>query len=494
MLTRLLVMACACSLLLPAGEAPAAAAGAAPWEPSFTTQVRGKDRQFVVFKGSTFILVAADELGSGLGDGQDVALTGKLRKLPGGKLGLYRVDNLVIEGAGEALAGKLDGDNLYLLGGIALKGQARSMTVRHTAIAPSDARLLQDRLAGIAEDDWDRRLGAVSWCRDQARSAGNADFWSATADSLLTAVVEDLAKKSADRKDLALSIRALDLALNQLRDHGLAARVCSPAWIREHGGPQAEQLARRMRGLGYSLYKDQWLPRTQALEREYEDRFGALAWKDADGFYKLGRWADENAELLPRSRERSWRCYQAGFSADPSHEGIARELGVQPQSRTAGSSAAAGGSVPAADFIDLESGLRVAAPAGWRRGQPIGGATTWNDPGSETASISVRVVRPPVDQEAQWNVLLEEARGRPGFIELGMTEEDRGERHLRAFRSTWVEGEQQRFTAVILVTLGEQAPAATLEARGLPSEQGPLDAALSACIDGTGHQPPTAAP
>lgn len=490
MLTRLLVLACTGSFLL-AGEAPAAAAGSAPWTPSFTTQVRGKERQFVVFKDSTFILVAADELASGLGDGQDVALTGKLRKLAGGKLGLYRVDKLVLEGAGEALAGKLDGDNLFLLGSVVLNGQARTMTVRHAAIAPSDAQLLQERLTGIAEDDWDRRLGVVSWCRDQARSAGNADFWSATADSLLTAVVEDQVKKSAERKDLALSVRALDLALNQLRDQGLAARVCSPTWIREHGGPQAEMLARRMRGLGYSLYKEQWLPRTQALEREYEDRFGALAWKDADGFYKLGRWADENAELLPRSRERSWRCYQAGFSADPSHEGIARELGLQPQGRAATSPLAAGGT-PATDFIDLETGLRVAAPAGWRRGQPIGGATTWNDPASETASVSVRVVRPPIDQEAQWNVLLEEARGRPGFVELGITEETRGDRRVRALRSTWVEGEQQRFAAVILVTFDEQAPGATLEARGLPGEQTALDAILSTCIDGTTHQPPAA--
>ncbi len=492
MLTRLFVMACAGSLLF-AGEAPTGAAGSAPWSPSFTTQVRGKDRNFVAFKDSTFILVVADELGTGLGDGQDVALTGKLRKLPGGRFGLYRVDNLVIEGAGEALAGKLDGDNLYLLGSVAADGQARTMTVRHTAIAPSDAQLLHERLAGIADDDWDRRLSVVNWCRDQARSAGNADFWSATADSLLTVVVEDLVKKSAERKDLALSVRALDLALNLLRDQGLAARVCSPAWIRDHGGAQAEALARRMRGLGYSLYKEQWLPRTQALEREYEDRFAALAWKDADGFYKLGRWADENAELLPRSRERSWRCYQAGFSADPSHTGIARELGVQPQVNAANSTAGSKGG-PATDFIDLESGLRVAAPGGWRRGQPIGGATTWNDPTSETAYLTVRVVRPPVDQEAQWKVLVEEARGRPGFIELGLTEEERDGRHVRALRSTWVEGEQQRFTAVLFVTLGEQAPAATIEARGLPPEQGSLDAALADCVNGTSHQPAATTP
>ncbi len=491
MLTRLLAIACASTVML-AGEAAKAVpptAGAAPWTTSFTTQVRGKDRQFVAFQQSTFILVAAEELAGGIGDGQEVALTGKLRKLAGGRFGLYRVDNLLIETVGEALAGKLDGDNLHLLGTIAAGPHGRIMAVRHAAIAPSDAQLLQERLAGIGDTDWDRRLGVVSWCRDQARVVGNADFWSATADSLLTAVVEDLGRKAAERKDVALVVRALDLALNQLRDQGLAARICSPLWIREHGGSQAEVIARRLRGLGFSLYKETWLPRAQALEREYEDRFAALAWKDAEGFYRLGRWADENAELLPRSRERSWRCYQAGYSADPSHEGIARELGVQ--ARSGGTVAATGPSAPAADFIDLESGLRVAAPSGWKRGPAIAGATTWNDPSSETASLSVRVIRPPVDAAAQWNVLTEEARARPGFVELASSEDEQGGRMVRALRSSWSEGEQQRFSAILLITLGgDDAPAAILDGRGLPAEQTSLDAALSACTAGTTRQTP----
>ena len=488
MLTRLLVVACAGSLLL-AGEAPAGSAGSAPWTASFATQVRGKDRQFVTFKDATFILMSPEDLASGLGDGQDVALTGKLRKLSGGRLGLYRVDNLVIEAVGESLAGKLDGDNIHLLGSITGGTQGRTLAVRLAAIAPSDAQLLQDRLAGVAEDEWDRRLGVVNWCRDQGRTVGNADFWTATADSLLTSVVEDLAKKAGERKDLALIARAFDLALVQLRDQGLAARVCSPVWIRDHGGPQAEVLARRMRGLGYSLYKDQWMPRTQALEREYDDRFSALEWKDAEGFYRLARWADENAELLPRARERSWRCYQAGFNADPSHAGIARELGVQPQARTGTVSIASGQA--ASDVLDLESGLRIPAPPGWRRGQPIGGATVWTDPASETAYLTVRALRPPVDGQAQWNVLQEEARGRPGFVEGNAGQEEQGGRMLRSLRYTWLEGEQQRFNTIQLITLGDGAPAAVIEARGLPSDQASLDAAVNHSTAGTSRQTPT---
>ncbi len=484
MLTRLLAIACVGSLLF-AGDAPVAADAQAPWSQSFVTQVRGKNRQFVAYDGRTYMLVAADELAGGLGDGQDVALTGKLRKLSGNKFGLYRVDNLVIETVGESLAGKIDGDNLYLVGSITANGRDRTMSVQHATIAPSDAKLLLERMLGIADDDWDRRLGVVSWCRDQARTAGNADFWSATADSLLTSVIDELVKKSAERKDLALTVRALDLALNQLHDKGLAARVCSPTWIRQHGGAQAETLGRRMRGLGYALYKEAWLPRAQALEREYEDRFAALVWKDAEGFYQLGRWADENAEMLPRARERSWRCYQAGFNADPSHIGIARELGVQPQAQA---TVAVVGGGPANDFLDLESGLRVPAPDGWRRGQPVGGAPAWNDPASETAFLTVRPLRVPVDAEAQWNVLIEEARARPGYVENALNLDDRGNRIVRSLRSTWIEGDQQRFSAVILLTFGLDAPAAIIEARGLPAEEASLDNALSGCTSGASLQ------
>lgn len=489
MLSRLLLAVCAGSALLaaePARGLVPAPTGTAPWTHSFTIQVRGADREFVEAGGRTFILVRPEEIATGIGDGQDIAITAKLRKLPGDRFGLYRVDGLVINAIGEALAGKLDGDNVHLVGALSASPQGRVFAVARSSAAPSDAALLQERLAGIGETDWDRRLGVVSWCQDQARVAGNADFWTATADSLQARIVNDLSAKAAERKDMALVIRALDLALNQLHDPGLAARVSSPAWIRTHGGPQAEAVARRMRALNYAVYRDEWLPRPQALEREYDDRFAALGWKDAEGFYRLGRWVDDNAEALPRARERSWRCYQAGSAADPSHVGIARELGVQPRAAGAagdpGASSVAG---PATDFIDLETGLRVPAPASWRRGQPNGGATVWTDPNSETAYLSVRALHPPVDAEAQARILSEEARTRPGFVEIGSEDRNEAPRRTIVLRYSWSEGTQQRYAAAVLVALGDDAPAAVIEARGLIGEQEALDRALDACTTGT---------
>jgi hypothetical protein len=245
-----------------------------------------------------------------------------------------------------------------------------------------------------------------------------------------------------------------------------------------------------MRGLGLALYKDQWHPRPLALEREFEDRFTAMGWKDAEGFYRLGRWADDNAEALAQARERSWRCYQAGLQADPSHAGIARELGVQPRqvgTTDAGTPKAPGAGV-ASDLVDLESGLRVPAPLGWKRGADAGTAVTWTDPGSETAYITVRVLLPPINADAQWSLLEQESRARNGFVELSNEQQDSDGRMQRTLRYSWVEAEQQRFAMVALVALGGQRPGAVIEARGLPAEQLALETALGSCVNGTKHQ------
>ncbi len=495
MTSRLLLTLCIGTALI-AGE-PVVAGSTPPWIDSFTTQVRGKDRHFVELGGKTFILITVEEIASGIGDGQDVALAGKLRRQSNGLFGLYRADGLTIEAVGQALAGRLDGDNLYLVGSLNAGPGGRTYAVRTTAPALSDTQLLQARLIGIAEDDWDRRLGVVNWCRDQARMAGNADFWSATADGLLGTIVLDLGAKAAERKDMALINRALDLSLNQLRDQGLAARVVSPVWIREHGGAAAEIIARRMRGLGYALYKNQWLPRPQALETEYEDRFKAMEWKDAEGFYRLGRWADENAEGLPRARERSWRCYQAGNAADPTHVGIARELGVAPRAATgtialAGPGAGSGAGL-AADLVDAESGMRIKAPPGWRRGPQSGDGTAWLDPKSETAQIIVRVLRAPVDDAAQWSVLSGEMMARPGFVELSNTIDDNPGRRQHALRYHWTEGEQQHLAMLILVAT-TNGPAAVIRVQGLPTEQPQLEQAVSQVIAGISRQSVEAPP
>ena len=142
-----------------------------------------------------------------------------------------------------------------------------------------------------------------------------------------------------------------------------------------------------MRRWDLEFYGDQWRPRSDALGQEYQDRFAAIGWRDAEGYYKLGRWAEANAEVLPRAREMSYRAYQAGFRADPDHNGIRSELGMEATTGT-GSEKAQG------EFKDSLTGISIPIPPSWNRSDPINNSdATWIDPASDTAYITAKILR-----------------------------------------------------------------------------------------------------
>jgi hypothetical protein len=138
--------------------------------------------------------------------------------------------------------------------------------------------------------------------------------------------------------------------------------------------------------------------------------------------------------------------------------------------------------------------LRVPAPAVWRRGQPIGDASVWTDPNSDTAYLSVRALRTPVDREAQIKLLGDEARQREGFIEIGTSDLTDGNRRTTVLRYSWSDGSQQRFAAVAFVSPEEDGPAAVIEARGQAAEQPSLDMVLETCLTGTTYKPTATEP
>lgn len=447
----------------------------APWAYSFTTEVRGQERTFVTYAGRTWMLVEPADLVSGAADQLDVALTGTLRRAAG-SLGVHRAPGVRLEGAPVAAA--YDGDNLHLAGRLMVQDGVRRLLVEHALPAPTNAELLRRRWQGVAPEDWEGRLAIARWCREQAARQGDPDAWARLADETLRGLIDDLARQAGQRKDLALLVRAVDLALGELDDRGLAARLASPGWVREVGGPQADAIARRLRALGFAWYRDAWLPRPQALEREFEDRFERLSWRDADGFYRLGRWADEHAEELPRARERAWRCYQAGLAADPAHAGIRRELGLASPPRAGAAASDAG-----TEWRDASTGVRVPAPAGWRADGP----GRWTHPESDTALIEVRVVPPAatgdaaVAAAAQWTVLEQEARQRSDFSELPapLAAPPAGWR-LWQLAGAWQDAHEARYRAVVqLAWEGGQGPLVVIVADAALGEQGLLEAALA---------------
>jgi hypothetical protein len=235
--------------------------------------------------------------------------------------------------------------------------------------------------------------------RKDGATQGNREYWLQQADAIIVKTIDDATAEAEAKKDINLARLAMDWSVGYLHDAVRAGRIGSAPWIRAIGGADAEAVAKRMHQLGLELYKDQWRPRSEALSMEFEDRFTSTNWRDADAFYKLGRWADVNAEYLPQAKDRAYRAYQAGLRADPTHPGIRRELNLEVTATEIENQNAP----QRKSYKDATTGIEIAGPLGWRRADPaIRGDVTWIDPTSDTAFVSATFIRNDADYDTQW--------------------------------------------------------------------------------------------
>jgi hypothetical protein len=376
----MLIRPAALLLLISCGSAVLAVD--APWAESFAMEVKGKERRFVVHKGTSWLEVTLPEVAAG-DLATDIMLPAKIRGTPAraGRASLHGLETLELAGAPDLWSGFLEDDNVYILAS-AEPGPPFRLRVRAVLGAPGDREVIAARLAQASAQDWDARLAACRWIRATAAIQGNRDFWLNQADIATLELVRDATDAAARAADGALLERAVGWCLEDLRDQSRAAETASAPWL---AGPAAERISLRMRGLGFAQYRDRWYPRAEALTREFDDRWAALAPDDADGFFRLGRWADSQAEVLPRSKDYSFRCFQAGYRADPDHNGIRRELGLAPVAGGARRQAPAADQRPGAWD---PSGLRVPTPPDWLS-SPVGAATVFTSPAHAGASITV---------------------------------------------------------------------------------------------------------
>ena len=403
-----------------------AAADSAPWSETFTMPIGGQERTFIVYHGGSYmVLSAADALNKNLLLGRkDVVTTAKFERdgltAARQRLRLSSFPEVVAEGDSSLFATRLEGDNLYLFGTLttpdAGKGRFEVMAVE---AAPSDAQIIAKQLDGIPATDYPARLKAAAAIREHAATQPNKEFWLSASDNVVLAVIDDAAAAAEQKKDVALANQAITWAVEILHDPTKAGRVGSTAWIRSSTTPGTDEIVRRLRHLGLELYKDQWRPRGESLSLEFEDRFAAIQWKDADSYYRLGRWADLNGETLPRSKDRSYRCYQAGYRANPNHQGIRNELGLPNSVRGDGTQAEA-----SADFQHAASGTLVPAPRGWKRGERIEGDITWIDPDSETSYLAAAVITVPQNAtiDMLWSNVVGALRAKPEFAVMELEE------------------------------------------------------------------------
>lgn len=474
------------SLALSGALAPVwAAEGSHPWTESFSMLIGGQERVFAVYQGTSYlVLTANDAANRALLLGQkDVVIASKFERdgVTGARqrVRLAGFPEAVAEGDTALFSTKLEGDNLFLFGSLTMPAEGKGrFEITVTSAAPSDAQVIAGQLAGIPATDYAARLKAANLIRERAAVQSNKEFWLSASDNVISQVIDDAAAAAAVARDPVLLNQAITWAIEVLHDSTKAGRVASAAWLRE--SPQADDVAKRLRRLGMEWYKDQWRPRTEALGQEFEDRFAEISWKDADLYYRLGRWADLHGDYLQRAKDRSYRCYQAGYRANPNHQGIRNELGLPNTVRGDGTQVQV-----SADYQHPETGTLVPAPRGWKRGDRVEGDITWVDPQSETAYIAAAVIETPnvSNLDILWQNIEGSLRARPDFTITEQDEPTFPQGLARRIRFTFREGRYARQHELILALNPAAHAAVRLDAGFADDEQAQVHQILLSTFD-----------
>ena len=481
----LLIGGATASMMWAAEALPHRATQALPWTESFTMAIGGQERVFAVYRAGNYLVLApADAKNRTLLLGQkDVVLAAKFERDgvtgPRQRVRLSSFPDAVAEGDSSLFAARLEGDNLFFFGSLTTpaSGKGRFDIVAVEA-APSDAQIIASQLAGIPATDFAGRLKAAQLIREHAATQPNKEFWLSASDNVITQVIDDAVAAAAKAQDPALLNQAITWAVDVLHDITKAGRVASAAWLK--GTSHADDIAKRLRHLGMEMYKDQWQPRAEALVKEFEDRFADINWKDADQFYRLGRWADLHGDYLPRAKDCSYRCYQAGYRANPNHQGIRNELGLPNMVKGDGTQAQV-----SADFQHAETGTLVPAPRGWKRGDRVEGDITWVDPQSETSYIAAAVIETPDNPglDLLWQNIENTLRSRPEFAIVEQDEPTFPQGLARRIRFTFREGRYQRQHELVLALNPAARVAVRLDAGYADDEQIAIHQVLMSTFD-----------
>jgi hypothetical protein len=461
------------------------AAEKSPWTDTFTMALGGKERLFATYQGSPYLIIDPNDASNAslLLGRKDVVVVAKFERdgVSGTRqrLKLSNLPGVIAEGDAQLFATRLEGDNLYFFGSLTMDEKGGRLEVRAIEVAPSDAQIIAQRIADLKPDDYAGRLKAANDIRERTRNHPNKEFWLSAADNIVAQVIDDAAAAAEQTKDAALLNQAVTWSIEILKDPTKAGRIASATWLHAPGVVGTEDITKRMRRLGLEIYKDEWRPRAEALSMEFEDRFAALLWKDADGFYKLGRWADLHGDFLPRSRDRSYRCYQAGYRANPNHPGIRNELGLPSQ---AGGS---NGAAITADYQHVPTGTLVQAPQGWKRGERIEGDITWTDPNSETAYIAATVSEAPANLpiDTLWANAITSQRAKTDFQLIEEDEPLFPQGLAKRARFTFREGRYLRHHEMLLAYNPQARVAVRLDASFAEEESSQVHTTLLSTFD-----------
>ena len=450
-----------------------------PWSESFRMVLQDRERTFVTQGRSTYLVMEASDLKSpAFLHGKEVMFLGKFEHTDGQRAYLFGLDRFSAVGDLTLWSTRLEGDNLYLFGDVRVDGDTVELVVRDIVPARSDAEIVAKRLSEVAADNFAGRLAVSQWAEKQAATQGNSDWWQLAA----AAIVADTATAAADaantKQDAELLGQAFAWAIDTIKDHGLAARIASQPWFAEQA--QAKAAAKRLTALGFDRYQDVWRPRTESLTLQFEDRFTAIPWRDAEAFYGLGRWVDRHAEDLPRARDLSFRAYQAGYRADANHPGIRRELGLTGEADRDGGRTA-GGDTPTGPFQDEQTGIVVGGPEGWQRSRRLDDQARWVDLANDTSYLSLTILgqdRASGDFENTWEAAVLPWRVRSSFAEDGVEPVVAAVGQARRLRFHFQEGNDLRGGDLVLVQQADVGLGLVIVASYLEQDRDRAQAAL----------------
>ncbi len=456
-----------------------------PWNESFTMAISSQERVFALYHGTSYLVLSPADAGNPkllLGQ-KDVVITAKFVRAGVAdsrqQIHLSSFPEVIAEGDTGLFATRLEGDNLFFFGSLVTPviGKGR-FTITSVEAAPSDAQIIAAQLAGIPTADYTARFKAANRIRERATSQPNKEFWLAASDHVIAQIIDDATATATATKDVALLNQAITWCIEILHDPTKAGRIASLPWIKNTA--EADTIAKRLRHLGMEMYKDQWQPRAEALAKEFEDRFAEISWKDADAYYRLGRWADLHGEDLPRTKDRSYRCYEAGFRANPNHQGIRNELGLPNIVRGDGTQMQTN-----ADFLHVETGTLIPAPRNWKRGDTVEGDFTWVDPQSETSYLSASIIQTPENPslEGLWQNIEGALRSRPEFTVLEQDDPTFPQGLARRFRFSFREGRYLRQHELILALNPTAQVAVRLDAGFADDEQAIIHQVLLSTFD-----------
>ncbi len=368
----------------------AADSNESPWEDEWSMTLKGVERWYVDHKEKSYLQVEqSDQEDLSFLIGKDVMIQAKFRQLEGTTVQFYSFPTLIIGTDTEEWSTIIDGDNVYILGKVAkFKDEQLVFKTKDVLRAPSDSMIIASKLAEIGESNYAERVTYSKWVRKTGKNMGNRAVWIAAADNIVDDCINAVAKQAKSQRDIDLLLKAMNWSTDELSDKSRAAKLGSQDWVSELNEVATQKLVERMGILGLTQHEGKWVTKQEQKILQFHKDLNAIKPGDDKAFLALSKEIGQYRDVLPEALELQHKALQTGLRLNPNSNLLREALGKKSVKEELESKGLLN------NFKDDLTGLDLPVPEGWHRNQEaIDGDVTWIDPQSDTAYISLTVVR-----------------------------------------------------------------------------------------------------